>query len=382
MRILNINSYYYSSTVHNQLQKSLFDKGVDTVTYVPLAKGYIPREECKYGNEVNIESYECYSSADRFIFHLKHKKILKNILEKIKIQQFHYSHAHSLFSNGYIALQLKKKFNIPYIVSVRDTDVNTFFKYMVHLRRLGLEILNEAEKIVFLSTSYKEYLINQYVPLEYRGELMEKSKVIPNGIDQFWLHNKSYPKELPQRETLRFVYVGVINRRKNLTTTIKAIEMLQKHGYKIEFTVVGRIEDRSIFESIRKSPFVHYLEPLPKEKLKDIYMDNDIFVMPSITETFGLTYAEAMSQGLPVIYSKGQGFDGQFQEGVVGHSVISHSAEEIVKRVRDIMNNYESISKNCIDNVGKFDWGKIALEYCNECYLVNSEYGKRLSINL
>ena len=38
-----------------------------------------------------------------------------------------------------------------------------------------------------------------------------------------------------------------------------------------------------------------------------IYRENDIYVMPSIIETFGLVYAEAMSQGLPVIYTRGQG---------------------------------------------------------------------------
>ena len=43
--------------------------------------------------------------------------------------------------------------------------------------------------------------------------------------------------------------------------------------------------------------------------------------MTSLGESFGLTYAEAMSQGVPVIYSKGQGFDGQFKEGVVGYHV-------------------------------------------------------------
>jgi len=74
-------------------------------------------------------------------------------------------------------------------------------------------------------------------------------------------------------------------------------------------------------------------------------------------------YAEAMSQGLPIIYTRGQGFDGQFKEGEVGYSVQYNSAEEISDRVKDILNNYETISKNCIEKVDKFDWDKIAKEY-------------------
>ena len=54
MRILNINSYYYSSTVHRQLQKALQANGIDTITYVPLARGYVPRDECIYGDEKTV----------------------------------------------------------------------------------------------------------------------------------------------------------------------------------------------------------------------------------------------------------------------------------------------------------------------------------------
>ena len=44
MRILNINSYYYSSSVHKQLQKSLIENEIKSITYAPLARGYIPRD--------------------------------------------------------------------------------------------------------------------------------------------------------------------------------------------------------------------------------------------------------------------------------------------------------------------------------------------------
>lgn len=90
--------------------------------------------------------------------------------------------------------------------------------------------------------------------------------------------------------------------------------------------------------------------------------------MPSKHETFGLVYAEAMSQGLPVIYTRGQGFDGQFEEGEVGYSVQYDSAEEIVDRIKEILNNYKTISNNCVEKVDRFDWDEIARKYI-EIYL-------------
>ena len=90
---------------------------------------------------------------------------------------------------------------------------------------------------------------------------------------------------------------------------------------------------------------------------------SDIFVMPSIYETFGIVYIEAMSQGLPLIYTRGQGFDGQFKEGEVGYSVQSDSPSEISERVKAILKNYDYISEKCLSNVDKFSWDRIAGDY-------------------
>ena len=145
--------------------------------------------------------------------------------------------------------------------------------------------------------------------------------------------------------------------------TIKAIKLLQKKGYKIKYTVVGKILDKKIYRQIKDLPYVQYIPHTSKENLLDIYRENDIFVMPSVTETFGLVYAEAMSQGLPVIYTRGQGFDGQFEEGEVGYSVNAMFTEELADKIILIGNNYNEISKRCIRLVDKFNWSTISNEY-------------------
>ena len=85
--------------------------------------------------------------------------------------------------------------------------------------------------------------------------------------------------------------------------------------------------------------------------------------MPSWQETFGLVYAEAMSQGLPVIYSKGQGFDGQFPEGQVGFSVNSASAKSVAEGIIGVIENYSQIAPNCIPSAARFDWHDICQQY-------------------
>ena len=76
-----------------------------------------------------------------------------------------------------------------------------------------------------------------------------------------------------------------------------------------------------------------------------------------------MVYAEAMSQGVPVIYTRGQGFDGQFPEGTVGYAVSDRDPEEQALAISSILKNYEAISRNCLRFACKFDWNRIAEQY-------------------
>lgn len=369
MRILNINSYYYSSTVHKQLQESLLESQINTYTYVPVSKRYVAREECIYDKDEYgyVKKVECYNNIDRYFFHIKHAKILKNIIKEINIKKYDLLHAHSLFSNGYVAMRLKQRYGIPYIVTVSDTDINTFFKIMVHLRKLGRNILYNADVVVFLSRPYKDSLIDRYVKENEKDIILPKSYIIPYGINKFWLENIFIPKQLELKEKIRLLYVGAISKRKNILKTIEAIKILIEKGYNVEFTVVGKICDERIYNKAIKHDFVKYVAPKPHNELIKFYRENDIFVMPSITESFGLVYLEAMSQGLPVIYTKGQGFDGHFDEGKVGFSVDCYDATDIADKILKALNDYEALSSNCIHNINKFRWENIAHRY-NELY--------------
>lgn len=360
MKVLHVNSYYNGSVFYKNLYEYQKKSGIDINVFVPVPSSYVD-PEFDYGEYTRISKN--HYKFDRLVFHLKHHKIYKDIVKKYDIGTYSVIHAHSLFSNGYVAMRLKKQFGIPYIVAVRNTDVNTFFKKMIHLRKMGLEILKNSEHIVFLSRSYRDEVIQKYAPENLKEIIFNKSSIIPNGIDDFWLENRGNIRELPNENDLKLLYVGVINKNKNIITTVKTIEVLQSKGINAKLTIVGRIEDPAIYNQIKNFDFVKYIEPKPKEELLDIYRQNDIFVMPSIHETFGLVYAEAMSQGLPVIYTRGQGFDGQFNEGEVGYSVEASDSKEIAEKILEIVDNYGEISRMSRESCKMFNWNIIAENY-------------------
>jgi glycosyltransferase involved in cell wall biosynthesis len=216
---------------------------------------------------------------------------------------------------------------------------------------------------VFLSEPYKNYLIDNYVPNKLKEKIKNKISIIPNGIDDYWLDNIEIQNKEYNLARVRLLQVGDLNKNKNVETTVKAIELLREKGINAELNVVGRIHDESILNKIKDLDHVNYMGFKTRSELLHIFRENDIFVLPSIKETFGLVYAEAMTQGLPVIYTRGQGFDGQFIDGEVGYSVDCYNPEEIAIGVNNLLKNYGQISQNCISNCVRYNWKTLANEY-------------------
>jgi glycosyltransferase involved in cell wall biosynthesis len=85
--------------------------------------------------------------------------------------------------------------------------------------------------------------------------------------------------------------------------------------------------------------------------------------MPSVRETFGLVYIEALSQGLPIIYSKGEAVDGYFDEATVGKKVNPESVSDIARAIASVRENYTAYIQGCTQEADKFSWKRIAERY-------------------
>lgn len=361
MKVLHINSYYSDSKLYKNLFDRQIKQNMDLDVFVPVPTNY-DMSKRDFGDYTVVSKNHNY--LDRVWYEYKQTKILKDLEAKYTPSEYDLFHAHSLFTNGGIAYKLHKKYGIKYMVAVRNTDMNSFFKKLPHLRKYGVDILEHAEKIIFISDSFKAELIEKYLPASKKDAIIKKMTTIPNGIDDFWLENRHEKTEARKElKELNLIYVGKIMKLKNVPTTVEACEILQERGYDVSLTIVGQILDQSEFNKIKNKPFINYVGFQSMEEIIKHYRANDIFVMPSFGETFGLVYVEAMSQGLPVIYTKGQGFDGQFPEGEVGYHVSPKDAVEIADRVELTLNNYNQMSRNSTKQAAYFDWDDIGQRY-------------------
>ena len=370
IKILHLCADYPNTNLYRELVISLDRINVEQLIYVPL------RKDKEYSESINDELRNAnfvyskvFNNIDRLFYYRKVSKILNDIKNKVDFKNIDLVHAHFLFSMGGIALKLKKKKNIDYIVAVRSTDANLFFKYMFHIRKIGINIMKEAKKIVFISPAYKEFVINRYVPYELRDYINQKSVIVPNGVNPFWLQNKKVKSKFVDVKKVNLIYVGEFIKRKNINVSMKVARKLEELGYNIKFMIIGgkgRYENKVKKVAKMNEDIIEIYDRIEeREKLLNMYQKSDIFLMPSRHETFGLVYIEAMSQGLPIIYTKGEGIDGYFKEGTIGYSVNPNDVNDIVKKIEMIIYNYNNISKNCYNLVEKFSWDKIAKIYHN-----------------
>lgn len=370
MKIFHICSDYFGTRIYSNLLDALSAyNNIKHTMYVPLATseptGRHAHEDLPNGSSDLVYSKD-FNWYDRLLYNRKRHKIACAIHNRFNPKEIDIIHAHSLFSAGGVADLFYNKYGTQYIAAIRNSDVNVFFRYGLHIRSFGLKIIKNAKKLIFLSPSYRDSLLEKYVPGKLQPEILNKSVVIPNGIDDFWLKNTFFRIQQKPDRQIRLLFVGELQKNKNVETCIRVAHELCKKEYDSSLTVVGDGPEGNAIKKLAAESgirvrFYGWLNS--KEELLKEYRAAHIFIMLSIKETFGLSYIEAMSQGLPVLYTKGQGIDGYFTDGLVGFSCSTKEIQTITEKVLRIVSDYDRLSANATKCALEFSWKQIATRY-------------------
>jgi L-malate glycosyltransferase len=364
--ILHICSAFAKQQLYAQLVSHLDVENIPQMIYSAVRTESEAQWSSPLISRERYYSDQILNKFDRIFFRKKVRKMYNNLISKpIDLSKNCLVHAHFLYSDGAVALQLKKKHAIPFVVAIRNTDVNVFMKYRRDLKWVRDEILINASQLIFVSPVYKSNFL-QSLNSVMREKLRVKCQIIPNGVEDSWLQ-PSIHIENGQSEVLRLLYVGDFSDNKNTLSTIKACEKLSVQ-FPVELTLVGGggNGENKVLQYLDRAnlPFVKYLGKIrDREELRKIYHNHDIFVMPSFKETFGVVYIEALSQGLPIIHSHNQGIDGYFSSDTVAEAVDPSSVADIVAKITVLKKRRLKVRKICMQESHKFAWPLIA-----KCY--------------
>lgn len=189
------------------------------------------------------------------------------------------------------------------------------FRLEFWIRRWLISLSVRASDIVITASQSMMTDLKHHIPVP-DGKAVVNSFGVP--LERFsWNHSGGSVK-IPRESDRSFqlLYISEYSDYKNLTTLLKAVSIMRTQGmadFRLvttadpsqfpEVEIVTREQDRALVSHPLIAPFVKFTGSIPYEDVPNLYMQSDLFVFPSLAESFGHPLVEAMASGLPILAS-------------------------------------------------------------------------------
>ena len=276
-----------------------------------------------------------------------------NALNEIRKLNLDVIHCQTEFGVGIFARICSKQLNIP-LVSTYHTSYEDYTHYinLINSERLDSQL---QKGVAWMSKLYGESSVSVIAPSVKTREVLEKYNirtsihVVPTGLvlDQFdpELEKRQVTEEIrktygiPAEERL-VIYLGRIAEEKALDLVIDGFEKAEKEGCPIRLLVVGGGPDlerlKKYVASKNAGDTVKFAGPKPAEEVADYYRSADVFVSASLSETQGMTFAEAMASGLPLLARRDVVLENLLIDGKTGWYFTD--AEDLAEKLKMLQN--------------------------------------------
>ncbi len=285
---------------------------------------------------------------------------------------------HSPCTLGLTATKAAEELNIP-VVAEYHTHFPTYLSYykISFLERFVwqyMRYLYSKCELVFVPSKSVEKNLNE------NGIL--NTVFIPHGVDNDVFNPKFFNAEFKSKlgvEGKKIVlFVGRIVKEKNIDVLVQAVELLAKREDFVLVVAGGGPYLKYYQAKTRNAIFLGHLNT---KELAQVYASSDLFVFPSVTETFGNVILEAMASGLPPIVANSFGASeliSNFENGILA---TPNSAEDLARAIELLLDDdtlRRKIAQNAYEFALSYSWENILNIYNN--YLLNSQ--KKATLNL
>ncbi len=284
-----------------------------------------------------------------------------------KKETFDVIHAHDWLS--FLAgIEAKKISGKPLILHMHATEFDRTGGQGVNQDVYNIErdAMNYADGIIAVSNFTKEKIVQRY------GIPASKIEVVHNGIDECDYQN--IPNRLlglKKAGAKVVLFAGRITIQKGPEYFIRAAKRVLEMNPNVLFLVAGSgdMERQMMLEaaSLGVSNHVMFVGFLRGDDLNAAYKAADLFVMPSVSEPFGITPLESIIAGAPVLISK--------QSGV--SEVLTHAlkadfwdTEDMANKILGVISHrslWQTLWGNSREEVKKINWDK-ASRKCIDYY--------------
>jgi glycosyltransferase involved in cell wall biosynthesis len=335
------------------LTRSLSNKGVKVDFYMPQTKHGATSDNCnlviKEVGETTVFPYDRPESneiAGQFFEAVSRYNTL--VVTKVK-GTYNVIHCHDWLTIQ-ASIALKDLLGVPLVLTVHSTEYDRSGwlhpnQWFIDIEREGME---KADKIIAVSQFTKRTIIEKY------GINPDKITVIYNAV---------YPISEGEKQKL-VLFLGRLTIQKGADVFLRAAKKVTEFEPGVRFVVAGAgdLLPDLINQAVKLgiSNRVIFTDRLTDEEMKHMYGIASVYVMPSVSEPFGITALEAISAGTPTIASKTAGVCETFHNCL---KVDFWDSDEIANKIIALL-RYESLNKALTENgrqeIELFTWDNVA----------------------
>lgn len=302
------------------------------------------------------------------------KEIKESIKTKKHIIREGFKSLVILYKKKYENIETIENINTKYIITTRDFH-NEYVGFYArkNIVKIGTEHNDRSDdnkytRRVIHSVENLNYfiLVSKKLKNFYNDKVKCKTIYIPNVLDRS-------PKKYSKAKDHSIVTVGRLVKLKGYDDLIKLVELLKEDYKDISVTIIGDGEEKEhLTKTIEKKKLennIHMTGFLNKDEIETEMLKNNIFVMTSFSESFGLVALEACSYKLPVVaFDSAEGLKEILSDGngiLIEKRNLNKMKEEISKLFEDrkyrnkiAKAGYENSKKYLSENV-KETWAKL-----------------------
>jgi glycosyltransferase involved in cell wall biosynthesis len=355
LRILMLNYEFPplgggASPVSYEIAKGYVKLGhsVDVVTM-----GYkdLPEFETKEG--VNIYRVKCLRSKkeichpwEQLSYLISAKKFLR---KHLKTHKYDINHTHFIIPTGVLSLWIKKKFDIPYIITSHGSDVLGYNKRFKKLYPLLVKPWKKIIKNANFTTTPSKYLQDEIKKITTQGKFI----VIPNGIDK--------TKFKPLKKEKRILIVARLFENKGVQDILDALKSINMQDWKVDIVGEGPyrdfLENKMNENGLSDVVKFHGWIDNKSNRIKELYGKASIFISASYFENMSIVLLEALASGCKTLASN-----------IGGNPEVIENKEDLfeVKNVNELRKNIKNAMSSEAKSVElnkKFNWDNVVRVY-------------------
>lgn len=351
-----------SGVVATELGMALADKGhkVHFITYSQPFRLNQFNENLFY-HEVNVNDYPLFDYQP-YESVLASKIVDVAIYERLDLLHVHYAIPHA--SVAYLAQQILKsrKIRLPYITTLHGTDI-TLVGQDPSFEPVIFFSLNNSNAITSVSESLRKDTLKTF-------KIANDVKVIPNFIK---IEEYEGARDLCQRQHFAkpnekvLIHISNFRKVKRVEDVLRVFDIVRKQ-IPSKLILVGDGPERPQIDKLcRELDTCNDIISVGKiANPKEILSVADLFILPSETESFGLSALEAMAMKIPVISTNTGGIPELNVHGKTGYMSKVGDYEDMAKNTIALLSDnalYEQFRLNAFEQARKFDLNQILPMY-------------------